>query len=232
MSRACGVAKSRRTACVLLAPLLLTACASGPPSSLPDYARPRAETMRPDEFTGTDLIPYRAVTRDDFRAARPPAHIGDDAKYMGAYTCGVIVPDGVPGARFDQRPDGSRVARLDPAGVHAAMDRECSWWNDEARLDPAYVLQHEQIHFALVEIEARKLTARLEALEVEARSPQQATRELQKSYDRMTKEAADSLVRESTRFDEETSFRHAPAVQDRWMATVEAQLGPAAAAPR
>jgi hypothetical protein len=39
------------------------------------------------------------------------------------------------------------------------MNRDCSWWNEKATMDAAYVLEHEQIHFALTELGARSLSA-------------------------------------------------------------------------
>jgi len=212
----------------LLTGLFLLACASppapSPGSSLPDYARPRAQTLRPEDYRATDVTRYRSVTRDDFRASRPPVELGANARNMGAFTCVNVVPDGDPNVRFSLRGDGSQVARLDRASFHAEMDRSCSWWNEQGRLDPAYVLEHEQIHFALTEIEARKLTARIREVELVARDPQSATAEIQRIYDRLAREASEALVRDNTRFDEETSFRFAPDVQQRWLTTVEQEL--------
>ena len=39
---------------------------------------------------------------------------------------------------------------------------ECSWWNPNlAKNGENYVLQHDQIHFALTELAARKLTSKV-----------------------------------------------------------------------
>jgi hypothetical protein len=212
----------------LLLPLLLTACThrpeTSPPSSLPEYARPHAETLRPEQYAATDVIRYRAVTRSDFRAATPPAQLGGNATRLGAYTCTNIVPHGGPSVTFAPRPDGTMMARLANASFYAEMDRSCSWWNAKSRLEAPYILEHEQIHFALTEIQARRLTARMQGVEVAARDPQAATREIQKIYDRLAQESSQELVRDSTRFDEETSFRISPTVQKRWLHTVERQL--------
>ena len=220
--------KTLPCAALLLLALPSTACATppepGPSSSLPEYARPRAESLRPDEYEASDVTRYRTVTREDFRASEPPVAIGADARKMGAFTCANIVPDGDPQVSFGQRADGTRIARLERAGFHAVMDRGCSWWNEEARLDPAYMLEHEQIHFALTEIHARRLSARMRDVEVVARDPQSAAAEIQGVYDRLARETSEALVRDSTRFDEETSFRFAPEAQRRWLRTVEQEL--------
>lgn len=217
----------RRFASLLPLSLLLACASATPPSapsSLPDYARPRAQTMRRDDYAATDVTRYRQLTREDFRATRPPAAIAGNEKHMGAYTCATIVPQGDSRVVVASRPDGTRVARLDDTRFHAEMDRGCSWWNRETRLDPAYILEHEQIHFAMTEVQARRLTAQVRGLEAIARDPQRTTEELQRGYQRMAEEATQALVRDSTRFDEDTSFNFSPEVQRRWRRTVEQQL--------
>jgi len=157
-----------RSCVLLLLSAVLAACASPQPpaeapsqgSSLPEFARPHAERMRPEDYVATDVIRYRPVTRADFRASQPPARIATNAARMGAYTCVHILPVGDPRVKVQPQPDGSLVARLGSVQFRAQMDRGCSWWNDETRLDPRYVLEHEQIHFALAEIQARRLTGR------------------------------------------------------------------------
>jgi hypothetical protein len=235
-NRADEAAAGRRAAPAFLLSLLLAACAAKQPlpstTSLPDYAQPKAETMRAERYTATDTIRYRALTRDDFRGAQPPRQLGDNAKSMGAFTCASIVPEGDPRVSFHRKPDGGTVARLERATFHAEMERACSWWNAEVRLDGAYILQHEQIHFGLTEMQARRLTARMQDVEVVARSPEQATREIQQIYDQMATESSEDLVRDATSFDQETSFRYAPEAQARWMRFVEQEIGRAPAAAR
>ena len=69
----------------------------GPASRVPEFARPQRLTGDED-FLTDDLIPYRRLSRDDFRAPRPPPNFGDDAAQMGAITCAAIKSR--PGARF------------------------------------------------------------------------------------------------------------------------------------
>jgi hypothetical protein len=40
------------------------------------------------------------------------------------------------------------------------MSRQCSWWGSEDELPEEQILEHQQIHFAIDEIEARRLNAR------------------------------------------------------------------------
>jgi hypothetical protein len=221
-----------RSCVLLLLSTVLAACASPQPpaeapsqgSSLPEFARPHAQPMRAEDYSATDVIRYRQVARADFRASRPPARIATNAARMGAYTCVHILPVGDPRVKVQPQPDGSLVARLGSVRFRAQMDRGCSWWNDEARLDPSYVLQHEQIHFALAEIQARRLTAEIQSIEIVERDPRLANQEIQRAFDRAARGATEALLRENTRFDEETSFRFVPAVQKRWLREVEQQL--------
>ena len=49
--------------------------------------------------------------------------------------------------------------------VRAQMDRRCSWWNPkDLGLPQEYILEHEQIHFAICELEARRLNTTLREL--------------------------------------------------------------------
>jgi hypothetical protein len=223
--------------------LLLAACASPPnsapapasePDTLPEYARPHAEVLSTDAYAKGDTIRYRKLSRSDFLASKPPPRLGANASQMGAYTCAQIVPAGDSRVRFTRRTDGMLLARMDALTIRAEMDRSCSWWNDDSRLDARYMLEHEQIHFALTEIAARRLTARMHALEVVAPDPEAARAELQRRYQEMSTETSRALVAENTRFDEETSFRYAPEAQRRWWLRVErdlAELEPRGTAP-
>ncbi len=106
-------------------------------------------------------ITYRQLTREDFRADKPPARTLAHARALGAVLCASI--RATPESRFHTRRDGSQVwvAVIDRLRFRAEMERDCSWWNpsvpspEEARL-----LEHEQMHFALFEIAARHLNQR------------------------------------------------------------------------
>ena len=209
--------------------LLLVGCADVQreprPGTLPDYARPRVERVRAEDYQAGDVIRYRSVTRNDFRAEAPPAHAAGTADRMGAFTCANIVPDGSPQVSFSPGPEpGSMVARLDSVRFYAVMDRDCSWWNPKAVRDPDYILQHEQIHFGLTELQARRLSAAMRDVRLVVRSPEQAAEQMQRLYDQNAQESSEQLVRDSTRYDEETSFRSAPKAQARWLEYVEREL--------
>ena len=100
----------------------------------------------------------------------------------------------------------------------AIFDPECSWWNPKiAKSKEKYVLQHEQIHFALVELAARKLT-RKAAYEVKdylaiGNSSEEIREQVTKKLKNMMLEAMQESIGEQTDFDKDTSLTYAPSVQ-------------------
>ena len=211
--------------------LVLGGCGSagsvrGPASRVPEFARPQRLTGDED-FLTDDLIPYRRLSRDDFRAPRPPPNFGDDAAQMGAITCAAIKSR--PGARFISKLRGLDVeVGVEGLEFEALMDRGCSWWN-EARdvYSEAYMLEHEQVHLALFEIEARRLTRRTARATISARrgvDPDELADRIQRRIDREVESATQAVLERSLRFDEDTSLQHRPDLQRRWLEMVEGEL--------
>lgn len=193
--------------------------------SLPEYALPRAEAVAPGAVRPADAIRYRAITRSDFRATAPPKAIGAHAASMGAYTCGLIVPEEPIAIRIEPT-DGGWVARAPALRVHAEMDRSCSWWNAALRdaQPERYLLQHEQIHFALFELAAHELAARGRALAIRGESVEAAHAAFGRALERLRDDVTRKLVARSTDFDRDTSGVHRPDVQQRWFERVTAEL--------
>jgi len=204
----------------------LAACTASAPSGLPDYAKPDARALGSGDYEIAHPIPYRALTRADFRATSPPAAIAQHASMMGAYTCAAVIPEEKPrlGVVYDA---GTRryVARVERMGVNGLMDPDCSWWNPNPTGLPAdYILEHEQIHFALVEIEARKLAAMLDGMDARGGDASAAAQELQRKVQLAIDTATAVIVRRNTDFDRETSGRYQPEAQARWLARAQAEL--------
>lgn len=201
-------------------------------SSLPEFAQPRGRVLDPSTLSGGDLIRYRPLKRSDFRAAAPPAEAAAHAERLGALTCAYIattpdtayeIRETVRGAR---RTYGVRFGRL---GFIAHMDRECSWWNERAEAASAtYVLQHEQIHFALAELESRRRNR--EARELlhewteEAETVEEAKALVEDKLRRLVDEAMSDLLAVSEDFDEDTSAEHSPQRQNEWERRVTQEL--------
>lgn len=216
-------------------PALLACAVAVVQTGLPDHAKPRVGVTSSDPANPGDLIRYRTLSRADFKAGAPRADFAKHAHEIGAYTCGIFPP--TIGHRIEASRDaaaGVWIARVVDAEYFAVMDRSCSWWNPSQSAMPAdYVLQHEQIHFALVEIEARKILAQSRSLEVRAPSRAEATLAAQEQIDRIARQAPAALLEVNTRFDRDTSARYDPRRQAEWWAHVEAELRrlPASARP-
>lgn len=111
----------------------------------------------------------------------------------------------------------------------AVMFPGCSWWNPAM---PAqmhrYVLQHEQIHFAIVELTARRLTAdaRLKAQSFMAIQPtSKAVREeMTAAVNKWIQSAMAESLAIHTDFDEDTSMYPSPQWQQLWQEKIEKQL--------
>ena len=223
--------RTARAAQALLLAWLLDGCAALRPGTtqpeLPDFALP--QVLQPRERSAMDLIPYRELTRADFRAENPPAEFAGHAFEAGAFTCASLAPIGDTLALFrPTRVPGVYLARFENVGFRAQMDRSCSWWNARSvGLPTAYLLEHEQIHFALTELGARHLTAALRAVQVETTATEgQAA--LERRFQTLLNEAREELLRTNTEFDRDTSGRYAPERQHEWLERVERELAESA----
>jgi hypothetical protein len=205
---------------------------SDTPSELPDYARPRGRVLSEDEL-GTisrDLIGYRRLTRADFRATEPPGQVAGNAERLGAATCAVITPLDTSRVEVRGRPDGVFEARVIGLRFRARMDRQCSWWNDAQTAQPAeYVLEHEQIHFALFELETRRMNTEADALASRLGATGPSQQAVMATYTEALRReleiAARRVIDRSLEFDEDTSNSHRPDRQRAWAERVSLELG-------
>ncbi len=76
-----------------------------------------------------DLIPYRTLTRADFRAAEPPIPLPPDAPPHGAMTCARIMPRAMIATRGSREDPETRLQGL---SFQAMLDPHCSHWNDDS----------------------------------------------------------------------------------------------------
>lgn len=118
---------------------------------------------------------------------------------------------------------------IEHLGFEAVMLPERSWWNPGI---PAglrtYVLQHEQIHFALTEIAARRLTQVIrewasKVLAVKP-TPQEVRSELARQIQEKINAAMEESLKRQSEFDEDTSLIYNPRRQHWWYWTVEDEL--------
>lgn len=218
--------------CQRLAILVCTGLLGCAAASLPDYAAPSGGLVDPATYDTSDLIPYRRLTRADFRAESVPGPFAAVSQRVGAATCGYVrtTPETRILAQPVQAGDSVRYrAQVDTLGFAAYMDRHCSWWNDANHVaTPEYVLEHEQIHFALFELQARALDRRAPeiaaTLVTTADSPEQAQAELQERLGTALQEGLEDVLHRSHRFDSDTSLGEFPEKQAAWLRTVQAEL--------
>jgi hypothetical protein len=202
-------------------------------STLPEYAAPKAGTMSGDDPMAGDLIRYRTLKRSDFKGTEAPEAFRAVADKVGAATCARIVSDPPAQIEITQQtsPDGDKTTtgRIKVIGYRALMDRSCSWWNDKADAQPdEYVLEHEQIHFAIFEVEARRLDRQVkemaESTVVEGDTLEDVKAQIEARIQHMFDETTETLMERNTDFDEDTSLGYEPARQKQWLATVTAEL--------
>jgi hypothetical protein len=111
----------------------------------------------------------------------------------------------------------------------AVMIPERSWWNPKIQGEMrAYVLQHEQIHFALTELAARKLSSdsqewASEVLVIKP-TPQEVQAEFAQQIKHMISAAMEVNLKRQVKFDEDTSLFFNPRRQQWWSWTVEDEL--------
>ncbi len=209
-------------------------------SRLPAWAHGSAQVIDPASVD-SDVIPYRALTRDDFRGSEPPPSLASHREELGAATCAYFRTG--PGIQVGVRPstragDTPRYdALLRGLTVETAMSRSCSWWNAEQKTLPEdYVLQHEQIHFALYELAARRFNADAARIAEKCAYSGEDPETLVAQTRGCVRERIDAAMRvaleENRRFDEDTSFAHEPGKQRAWWARVQRELvSGASAAP-
>ncbi|MFZ0451077.1 MAG: hypothetical protein WAL98_17710, partial [Desulfatiglandaceae bacterium] len=104
-----------------------------------------------------------------------------------------------------------------------------SWWNPKIPANMrGYVLQHEQIHFALAELAARRLTSDTQKwasdVLVIKPTPQEVRAELVRQIKDRINGAMEANVKRQAEFDEDTSMFFNPKWQQWWFRTVEKEL--------
>ena len=197
---------------------------------LPDYAQPHF-------YQNTDPLPrnvitYRKLTRADFQAKEPPPHLQDHTKHLNAHIVTSIRV--APTSRFSVSSTtiyGQEIysGQMEELSFEAVMSPANSWWNlhlEKGR--EGYVLQHEQIPFALTEISARRLTVTAAGERVALAgfdsSIAAVKKGLMEKINALITASRDDLLKEQTAFDEDTSMRYSPKTQQKWWQRVTEEL--------
>lgn len=203
-------------------------------STLPEYAAPKGGVVDAGQLDSTDVIGYRELTRADFRGTQAPAEFAAVASRVGAATCGQVRTTADTAFLLNWRQESPTSAKqhwveVKKLGFIALMDRRCSWWNDKlASRAPAYVLQHEQVHFALYELGARKLNASVEDIKrdmmAEGTSQDEVQAHAQRALNEALSKATEELLERNRDFDQDTSLGFRPDRQRAWMQKVLEEL--------
>jgi hypothetical protein len=207
--------------------LALAACAQ-----LPEYARPRVVDFDNRQVSMDRAFTYRTLNVDDFQAESLPEDLESHAQNIAAHACCRLRTAKNARYKITRGYLNQKIhyfGSIEYVEFEAVMVPDCSWLNpkvDEKKLD--YVLQHEQIHFALMELAARKLN-RESKDEVKnfiaIQSTYGATRdEITARIKNMVRRANEQVLLEHTAFDEETSLFFEPETQQRWYERIEKQL--------
>jgi hypothetical protein len=202
-------------------------------SRLPDSAAPSGGLVDPASVDLSDAIPYRTLTRADFKGTKAPAPFAAVADRVGAATCGHVLttPDTQLLIEGEQKQSGESRFRVTVKHLRfrALMDRSCSWWNDGvAAFAPEYVLEHEQIHFALYELGARGLNASAQEIAQDMQGEGSSQQEVQSGAEKTLKQAVlsavEKILERNREFDEDTSLGYKPDRQKAWLARVTSEL--------
>ena len=105
----------------------------------------------------------------------------------------------------------------------------CSWWNpDLPGKRESYVLEHEQIHFALSELAARKLSneviEEMKGYLAIGDTYNETQKDIMGNLKNITQKATEVSMEEHTDFDKDTSLFYDPKVQRRWLEKVNTRL--------
>jgi len=199
---------------------------------LPDYAKPR--TIQIDEIH--KIIPtgftYRQLTLEDFRATSLSENLSMHAKSINAQSATTIRMTADSDLSITPLPFSDQISylgRINHLAFEAVMIPDNSWWSPKIKgAMIGYVLQHEQIHFALTELAARKLTRDAQKwasnLSVIKDSPQQVYSEIIEQIKGMINSAMKANQKRHMRFDKDTSLFYNPSWQAWWLEMVEKEL--------
>lgn len=177
-------------------------------------------------------FPYRPLTPDDFRAASLQGQQAEHAERINAHAATFIrmTADSrfrmASGELYGQRYFFGSIERL---AFEAVMLPDRSWWNPKIPANlRGYVLQHEQIHFALMEIAARQLTIDSQKWASEVLVIESTHQEVRAELARLIKDrisaSMEANLKRQEAFDEDTSLFFSPKWQQWWSRKVEEEL--------
>lgn len=190
-----------------------------------------------DAVTG-DRIRHRRLAREDFRARRRSRDVHLAVKMENAVTEAHVATTIVCVARLraEEVTPGRFAVSFEDLEYVAFLDREESWWNPKARTNPEWVMRHEQLHFDLTEMVARRYNAERErhalASKVVADSPGAAMRAFAERWSAAQRARLDEWEALQDQYDRETRHGTVPKQQTAWFARVHRELATLSASAR
>jgi hypothetical protein len=212
---------------VVVSVLFISSCAP-----LPEYARPKFYT-HPDTAKAWETgFSYRDLKIDDFKAKTLPPDYQQYHQSINARSCLSIRPSRLTNAQISKVPYYGNllyVGNFTHISFEAVFIPSCSWWNQavsEKKID--YVLQHEQIHFALAELTARRVTVELTRKMQDYTAVGGADVEVKEDLMKVLLDSAHEMIESDlkthTDFDEDTSMFFDQDEQNSWFNQIEKQL--------
>jgi hypothetical protein len=184
-----------------------------------------------------DRIRHRPLARDDFRARRRSRDAKFTVTMKNAVTEAHVATSLVCIGRLraEELAPGRFAVWFEDLEYVALLDREGSWWNPRSETHPEWVLRHEQLHFDITELVARRHNrdrardaARTRAV---AASPGEAMRRFAERWSAHFAALRADWEALQERYDRETRHGTAPAVQTQWFARVHRELAALPAPP-
>jgi len=216
-----------RYAALFLWLALTLACAR-----LPEYARPRIVQAHEQRETLVTGFPYRPLTPADFCAAtlsEQPAKHAERINAQAAILIRLTADSSFKIKRGDLYGQSYFFGSIEHLAFEAVMLPDRSWWNPQMPANMrSYVLQHEQIHFALTELAALQLTRdshkwASDVLVIEL-TPNEVLVELNRQINERINAAMKASLKRQAQFDEDTSLFYNPKWQQWWASSVEDEL--------
>ncbi|WP_136808990.1 hypothetical protein [Desulfosediminicola flagellatus] len=210
-----------------LVSLSLMSCSVGE-----EYAPPYLQQSNNYSIPEGNGISYRTLSIEDFHAPALPNKQRDGRHNIHAQSCirMHVSEDSVmevsPVTIGDQSLYEGRMVRV---LFQALFEPSCSWWNPEVPEEKMnYVLQHEQVHFALSELSARVLSQnvarKMQGYVVTAHTYDEVNSRLNAQFESVAAAAMRDELKHHIQFDEDTSLVFDRNAQDEWLERVELRL--------
>ena len=211
----------------LVSVLFLPSCAQ-----LPDYARPKFYTHPETENVGAPGFRYRDLMIEDFEAKSLPPDYQQYHTSINARSCLSVRPARSTNAQISTVSYYGNllyVGNFTDVSFEALFIPSCSWWNQnisQEKID--YVLQHEQIHFAISELTARKVTRELNIKMMDYTAVGGTHAEVKEELMKVLLDSAHEMLESDleihTDFDEDTSIFFDQDEQNSWFNQIGKQL--------